>query len=77
MKELISIAVFLVGLLIGTPVIKLVHDQVRSAALQTTEKGLPSLTQVTATLQTQRPERGSKIKSKKKHEKTRKHASKP
>lgn len=77
MKELISVAVFIVGLLIGSPMIKLVHVQVKAVALQKSEKGLPSLTQLTSALRNKRCKQGSTTKPEGKREGNRECLSKP
>ncbi len=51
MKELIGMAVFIVGLLVtGSYALKQVHDYVRDATLKKVSKGLPSLTKMTRAL---------------------------
>jgi len=52
MKELIGSVVFIVGLLgAGSYGLRVVHDTVRKAALEKVAKGLPSLTEMSHSLQ--------------------------
>ena len=59
MKELIGIAVLLVGLFGGTIVLKKIHDQVRVAALTKAAQGLPSLSKFASQLTSQRKQQQS------------------
>ena len=47
MKEIIYTAAMIVGLYLGTPMLKQIHDWVRTAALEKAHTGLPSLTELT------------------------------
>ena len=55
MKELIGSVIFIVSLLgTGSYALRHLHDQVRSAALEKSAKGLPSLTKLTGALRNKR-----------------------
>lgn len=51
MKEIISAVLLVVSLFAGTQALKEIHDSVRKAALEKAAMGLPSLTEMTRTLQ--------------------------
>lgn len=51
MKEIISAVLFVVSLWGGTAVLKCVHDGIRKAALEKAAHGLPSLTEMTRSIQ--------------------------
>lgn len=54
MKEIISAVLFIVSLWGGTVVLKGIHDSIRKAALEKAAQGLPSLTEITKSLQNKR-----------------------
>lgn len=54
MKEIISAVLFIVSLWGGTVVLKGIHDSIRKAAIEKAAQGLPSLTDMTKSLQKQK-----------------------
>ncbi len=50
MKELIGVAVLIVGLFEGTTMLREIHDTVRKAALEKAAQGMPSLTEMNRAL---------------------------
>lgn len=56
MKEIISAIVIIASILGGTAALKEFHDSVRKAALEKSAQGLPSLTEMTRSLQRKKPE---------------------
>lgn len=50
MKEIISAVIFVATLFAGTQALQFFHNEVRKAALEKAEKGLPSLTDMIQTL---------------------------
>ncbi len=64
MKEIIGIVVVIAMALGGNMALKWFHDTVRRAALEKASEGLPSLTQMTRSLQKQKGDRGG-IKNRK------------
>lgn len=51
MKEIISAIVIIASIIGGTTALRKLHDVVRTAALEKAAKGMPSLTEMTRSLQ--------------------------